>query len=386
MLKYLKSTYPLFLFLFLFISLLEDAHSANTSFLICKKNSTGAIKIRSDRCKRGETKLNNINLLKGADGSSGANGTNGIDGADGTLRVYGDGSAGALSVTSDTTLTSANNQYTDITISSGTTLTVPSGTVLRCTGTLTNNGTIFVEDYSIGAYVHDSTTGTGSTPPYAGGGAGIADAPAGQGAFGTAAVQGGTSGIGLTNNHARMIIRPGSVGGSGGGAGFSGFGGGRGGGTLRIIAQGAITNNGLIQANGGSGGVGSGGGGGGIIILASKTSVTNSSTGTISVTGGGGGTSTTDSGAGGGGGGGFVHMISTTAPVNQGTLTLTGGSAGSNATTVSATPRIGGGGGGSCAGSGGSGSSVSAGNVSSGNSAGTIGTSFLTTADPTSLM
>lgn len=37
-----------------------------------------------------------------------------------------------------------NFQFTDFSVAAGVTLTVPSGTVIRCTGTFTNNGTIVV--------------------------------------------------------------------------------------------------------------------------------------------------------------------------------------------------------------------------------------------------
>jgi hypothetical protein len=378
---------------FLILLLLIDASypvepAAAQNFVICKKRSNGAVRIRSNRCVRGETKINNISMLTGADGT---NGTNGADGANGSLRVYGDGSAGALTISSNTILSEVNTQFTDVVINSGVILTVRSGTVIRCTGTFTNNGTINVGTHSIGAYLHDSTTGMGTSPTFAVGGQGIASAPAGQGAFGTnaAILQGGASGINISIQTAKNVLRPGLVGGSGGGAGFSFVGGGSGGGTFTVIASGAITNNGSITADGQDISSSGAGGGGGIVILASKTSVTNAASGTISATGGDGGASTTTSGAHGGGGGGIIHLLSTTAPVNAGTLTVAGGAAGDNSTAVTASPRVAGSGGGSCGGAGGNGSNVSSsgsGNVSSGNAAGTSGYTFLTTVDPTSLM
>src|SRR6185436_15592993 len=93
----------------------------------------------------------------------GTNGTNGMDGAaggDGQLRIFGDGSAGAKTVAADevwTGLTAPTNpQFTDVTINAGTTLTVQSGTVIRCTGTFTNNGMIVVSVAAAGAFESSS--------------------------------------------------------------------------------------------------------------------------------------------------------------------------------------------------------------------------------------
>jgi hypothetical protein len=51
-------------------------------------------------------------------------------------RLYGDGSAGDLTVAASTPLQATNTSYHNITISAGT-LTIPSGTLLRCTGSFT---------------------------------------------------------------------------------------------------------------------------------------------------------------------------------------------------------------------------------------------------------
>ncbi len=93
---------------------------------------------------------------------------------------------------------------------------------------------------------------------------------------------------------------------------------GTGGGSVVILAQGAITvaAGGVIQANGGPGRLytpsatfSGGGGGGGIIVLASKTSISGG--GTLSAQGGPGATGS------GGGGGGIVIELATSISGNS---------------------------------------------------------------------
>lgn len=48
--------------------------------------------------------------------------------------VYGNGSAGTRMIAVNTVLADANQQYTSLTVDAGVTLTVASGTVIRCTG------------------------------------------------------------------------------------------------------------------------------------------------------------------------------------------------------------------------------------------------------------
>lgn len=345
------------------------------AYVICKKTSSGAITLRVTKCKRGESRLSNFSQFRGSDGS------NGSDGADGSIRVYGDGSAGALTVSSSAALSGANHQYTNIVINAGVTLTVPSGTVIRCSGTFTNNGTIATQIHAAGAYLFAASSSSTLYPALASAGPGSSVAIGSQGEFGSGAVAGGIAGVAIPTAGAAQLLHPGPNGGGGGGANFSGSGGGQGGGTITILSSGTLSNAGSIFAQGVNANSG-GGGGGGIVILASKTLVTN--TGTIDVSGGDGSASTVSSGAGGGGGGGIVHFISTSAPV-AGTIVVNGGAVGSNTTVVSNTLRVGGAGGGSCGGEGGAGSNVSAGNASSGNTAGAAGISIMDTADPTSL-
>jgi len=321
----------------------------------------------------------------GTTGPTGAAGTNGSSGADGSIRIYGDGSAGELVVSTNTFLTVQNLQFTNVTIDASQTLTVSSGSVIRCSGTFTNNGTISVSQHAYGAYISTDTPPVGTLPPISNAHPGIGVVVAGQPGFGTSGniVEGGIVGVGLTASAAARILNPGPLGGGGGGAGINFQGGGKGGGTITVLANGEIINTGTIFANGLSGGTGSGGGGGGIVILASKSLVTNS--GNINVAGGAGGASSILSGAGGGGGGGLIHLLSTSAPINSGSTTVTGGLGGSGAIAVTTSPRTGGGGGGSMVGAGGKGGSVNTSDVSAAGTSGGNGALVTSTLDPTSL-
>lgn len=373
-----------FLFILSFLSFsFTTAAETSTPRYICAKNSDGSLKLRS-KCKRSETKLDNQSVLKGA---AGTNGTNGADGADGSLRIYGSGATGALTVASNTSLINPHGQYTDISIASGATLTVFSGAVIRCTGTFTNQGTISVTQYAHGeqqgglsANVDIGASRAAVT------GWGISGG--GHGSYGTnGQIQtGGASGFTMSAYSARTILHPGPMGGGGGGAGIGSFGG-QGGGTVTILCQGAITNEGAINADADTvtgAGTGSGGGAGGIVIIGSPTSITNSAAGSITARGAPGGASISTRGAGGGGGGGIVHLISPTI-TSSGTISVSGGAAGSNAVTASSSPRGGGGSGGSCAGGGGAGGSVASDNTTGAASAGATGASIETLLDPTTL-
>jgi hypothetical protein len=70
----------------------------------------------------------------------------GPPGTDGQLRIYGDGSAGGVKVSATTDLLTlvpnGNFQFDNLTVDATATLNVPSGTVIRCTGTFTDNGSI----------------------------------------------------------------------------------------------------------------------------------------------------------------------------------------------------------------------------------------------------
>jgi hypothetical protein len=324
---------------------------------------------------------------QGPAGPPGRDGTNGIGG--GALATYGDGSAGSLTITGGDTLTlfydvatNGNLQFTDLTIDAGTTLVVPSGAVIRCTGACTVNGMLYVSTVSGVAGRGYYSVGTSSyvfDPP----GAGISGDTAGGGAIGDSSDErgGGLPATGMSEFEARTLRMPGPIGGGGGAGGLQAPGS-DGGGTLVVLARGAcsIGTGGSIVANGGSAFNGGGGGGGGIIILASAGSVNNA--GTVSAHGGIGSPSDPRNGAGGGGGGGIVHML---APmVTVGAIDISGGAAGTESGGVSGALRSGGGGGGACGGTGGQGGSVYN-NHSSGVGAGQPGYSLQTLVDPTAL-
>jgi hypothetical protein len=240
----------------------------------------------------------------------------------------GDGSAGALNIPAATTIDVAtsgwgglpgnlNLQFTNVTING--TLIVPSGTIIRATGTVTINGTITVRPFC------------GEFDPGASRGPSLYGAPA------TPA---------LTDAEARALLPAPMKAGAGGGATnttnvvqTSG----RGGGGFTIIAGGAVAIGGVVTANGENAAfdaidnsVGGAGGSGGLIIISSDATITV--TGTISANGGNGSNGQSISGqleaGGGGGGGGIIHLLAPVAPATAGsTRTVNGGAAGADATT-----------------------------------------------------
>jgi hypothetical protein len=300
---------------------------------------TGATGTNGTNGATGPTGATGTNGINGATGPTGANGTNGTNGtngatgptgsagpagaqgptgatgATGTASIYGDGSDGATGpcniVISTNWITSSPTtgiQCTNFSISTGVTLNVPSGTVIRATGTATISGTLTVGDATVPTSIASS------------GGAGwVATVPVFPG-----------GGIAFPALTLRKLLRPGPFGGGPGGVdtGFFGVGGG----TVTILSAGAMTigPSGVINANGGNGAgdgtnIADGGGGGGFVILGSKTSVTNA--GAINAKGGNGaagnpGNFTTS----GGGGGGVIHLLGPS--VIAGTQTVTGGNGG----------------------------------------------------------
>lgn len=306
---------------------------------------------RATKCKKGE-----VPALSGPAGE------------DGQLRVYGDGSAGPLTVnTSGGNLftnyaADRNTQFSSITIGEAGVLTVPGGTILRATGDVFIAGSISVGVQNFGGTLY---TTAGSIPGALGGGpgfrvpgAGISSAPASGGEFGSnlAVRVGGVGGfraVGLVNTLGSHLL----LGGGGGGPGSPLCTGGLGGGALMIIAKGTITiaSGASIDADGGvsfDGSCGAGGGGGGVVVLASKTAIDKQ--GFIHANGGEGRSGGSKAAAGGGGGGGLVMLVAPT--VSDSGLTGVVGGAGGNSVaigTISETNRIGGGGGGASAGDGG---------------------------------
>ncbi len=266
--------------------------------------------------------------VAGATGPAGPTGPQGPAGAGSS--AYGDGTAGTLQVTSNTNWSTTppangNFQFADCIISAGVTLTVPSGTVIRCSGTFTNQGTVNVQ-FGVPALVW-----AGNPDPF----------PSERGLAMNTPGRGGA----LTGARAfpvpvlRNILDPGPYAGGNGerGNGSPDNDGGAGGGSLVVLAQSGIVNGGLIAADGGDApdptcdcGA-AGGGGGGFIILAAAANIDNGS-GTIRSTGGDGGDALAggDDHGGGGGGGGVIHLLGPNGNSVGGTLTVTGGAAGAD--------------------------------------------------------
>jgi hypothetical protein len=307
-------------------------------------------------------------------------------------RVYGDGSAGPLQIESDTdwsTMPVTNLNFTDFSIEGGVALTIPSGAIIRCTGTFVNNGTIVIVPEALGGATL-GIDGTTASPAHQSPEAGIARAPAGSAEIGdaTAPRQGGAGGLNVFEIQARFLLHPGLEAGGGGGAAGIDDAGLRGGGVLVVRARGALTNSGAIFADGQSAsGVpsGGGGGGGGLVILASGTSVSNAGAGTISARGGDGEAPDGNEAASGGGGGGIVHIIAPTINVAVASVNVTGGAGGAAAAagTITGSLRSGGGGGGACGGNGGAGATAETDGSSAVGVGGGNGFLLQTTADPT---
>ncbi len=264
----------------------------------------------------------------GATGATGPAGPQGPAGAGSS--AYGDGSAGNLVVAGNTDWSTTppangNFQFGNCTIGAGAVLTVPSGTVIRCSGSFTNQGTITV-DFGVPALVW-----AGNLDPF----------PAERGLAMNTPGRGGA----LTGARAfpvpvlRNILNPGPYAGGNGerGNGSPDNDGGAGGGSLVILAEGGIMNSGLIAADGGDApdptcdcGA-AGGGGGGFIILGAAANIDNGG-GTIRCTGGDGGDALAggDDHGGGGGGGGVIHLLGPNGNSVGGALTVSGGAAGAD--------------------------------------------------------
>lgn len=305
----------------------------------------------TDFASAGHTHSNISEVLAGAGLTGGGDAgsvslsvaTNGIDSgmiADGAvgrddlapdaIGIYGDASLGNVTLTGSGSFPQPFPMFLDLTIETGATLFVDSGTVIRCTGTFDNRGTVIV---STAAAAGRGTTGDSpsthqpSHPGLSRLSAGIPRVTSGGGDNAT-----GSSG-GLGNPNWDRLMNPGLyAGGAGSGQPLAGAGGG----SLIVLCKDGIVNSGEIRAEGeshpfigGSTG-GGGGGGGGFILLASASSIGNS--GTVSAKGGDGGPSDSGHGAGGGGGGGLVHLIAPTVN-NSGGVSIAGGSAGLAALT-----------------------------------------------------
>lgn len=238
--------------------------------LLSKTVATG------ERCGRGYKPLLDTDSLagvsvagpKGEKGEQGSQGVAGEPGKNGTFGVYGDGSAGDLVIDGDEVIDHENPQFRDIKVEQGATLTVFSVAPLRCSGKLTNNGTIKVVGRS-GAM--NSISGQ-PVPPH------IAKSFFN---LGFRSPEAGSVSIfckdGIVNNGRIEANGPNGAGNSNAG------------GFVILASSGFINNVGLVQANGGSGKPCTqyqgavGGGGGGIIRLVAPSI---NSTGVIEVIGG----------------------------------------------------------------------------------------------------
>jgi len=180
------------------------------------------------------------------------------------LTIFGTASDGDAIISATTTL-SSNKNYNNLTVNSGVVLNT-AGFIIRCFGTLTNQGTITdtTNNPTGGATATNQAGFAGQAPQIingyntgAGGGSGGGGA---QNAGGGAGGSGGGVVIiyAYTLNNLSSIFANGTAGSNGGGnagGGTAGGGGGGGGGTC-FVAYRNLTQIGIIQANAGSGGTG----------------------------------------------------------------------------------------------------------------------------------
>jgi hypothetical protein len=291
---------------------------------------------------------------QGPTGPAGPQGPAGPAGFSGSS-AYGDGSAGALMISTNTDWTttppsSANFQFTTVTVDAA--RIIPSGLTIRSTGDFgVSNGasiTVAQSPYS------NQDSGQGSNPGVA---LRLADP-----------VLGGS--VGLSPLQASQILRPGMFGGSSGyEASNTGHcpPSGQGGGTLVLRIGGGLNVAGAIDAPGADGSscsysgywpvlsYGSGGGGGGFIVIAAQSAV--NITGSVNLSGGKGGNGSDDFtdpgipqyGSNGSGGGGILSIIAPSTPSVAG-FKSPGGMAGTGAATLTQTGSYPGG---ACGGNGG---------------------------------
>lgn len=354
--------------IFLFLALLNLSPECFAAPKLCKNKVTSGIFLR-DKCRPTESRINFDSLgLKGSDGADGADGSN-------APSPYGDGSSGALLVSSGSFDLFQPGQYTTCTIAAGAQLNIGNGGILRCRDSFTNNGTV----------IGGVSNTIGQPPVWEAGSAQVLFQVVGVG-FGTIAP--GIPGYGQTGQ--QVLSARGGL-----GRGFpytifrSETGGGpssynhtvTGGGTSALMiysggpiinASGALLGDGSLSYNDGSGGA--------VIILASKVSVTNA--GTIEASGHDGMDSNSRDGCGGGGGG-FVRLIAPTTS-NTGTINVAGGVKGTALMMTTLFPKIGGPGGGASYGNGGDGCGfASSSDTPSGGTNGSAGLSLSSEIDPT---
>lgn len=311
--------------------------------------------------------------------------------------LFGTGSAGAFSASGRVSLRGAargfNYNFTNFTVRQGAELTVPSGTVIRCTGAFENNGTISVTNNASAARRHYSSptvthpSERPAAPSYFGG---ISESGAVTSSVDT--IAGGASALPRTTLSTYKITTPGLVGGGGGGAALETAG--AGGGIIFILCKGSVTNNGIIQASGdaaSSGDIAGGGGGGagGIVVIASARQIEN--TGSIYAYGEQGGDSLQNVNyavaPGGGGAGGVIELVAPRISAGEG-LTVSGGRAGELITSSvnGAAVKMSGGAGGSLVSRGGAGGSITDGTTIGAAADGEDGATILIQADPVQIL
>lgn len=274
--------------------------------------------------------------------------------------IYGDGADGAKTISTNTTETVPKIfRLTTLTIQTGCTWTVKSGTLILCTGAVDIQGT---GKLAVSADIPGGTAGNasglirqnGSGPsPGTCSAHGIYSVPSGGGCGGPGGDGGFIAAGSMPGGKGGAAIAPApGVTGSGGGAGYYGGNpavcgdGGPGGGSVGLYSGSTITigASAKITANGGNGtaqsttyGVAGSGGSGGVIDIGAQTSITNS--GTIEAKGGIGGSAVNSGFFAPGGGGGIVSL--TSASITAGTITLTGGAKGSGGTAHDVAPTNG---------------------------------------------
>ena len=250
------------------------------------------------------------------------------------LRFFGDGSEGALSVTSGTTLV-GEHWYTTVSVSSGAAVQAANPNtplIIRATVSCTIGGTVGNNSTSVHPSEGNPANGDfGGTGGGGGGGtsagvAGFANQLAGSpatilpgGTAGAASNGAGGTGMSPIAGIVQLFKDQGfawPLGGSSGGDGYGSPGSGGNGGGVVVLVCPVITVTGAIHVSGAaganvtsSGKGGGGGGGGGIIILAGFNVTTTGAT--LDVAGGAGGIlhSGGNSGAGGMGGDGFKYVV-----------------------------------------------------------------------------
>ena len=221
----------------------------------------------------------------GQDGQDGAEGPPGPAGADidSNVRLFGDGSDGELTIAAGETAAPEGSQYTTITIGSGATLVVSSGTLLRATGNVRNDGTIRVRPAALsGIRAFDNSPPADQqpilAPPHPG--VGLSGAQFGSYDNGSPLVAyGGRGGEGI-RGAARWLTTLLPYAGGGGATSwpFTAQTRPSGGGSFHLRSGGEIRSAGTIEADGAitdsfSFSCGHGGGGGGAILIAAAVAI-----------------------------------------------------------------------------------------------------------------